>query len=111
MSSSTTTGLPGATSKASSHATPYGLPPDHQEKDPNSVKSFRSIWDELVEFRPYLTVKTLETNKKGFAELSSGKIWKQLGALGIKKVGRVDRKADSDNQYSYSRGFQPAPRM
>ena len=96
MSSSTTTGRSGATSKASSHATPHGLTPDHQEKDPNSVKSFRSIWDEPVGFSPYLTVKTtLETNKKGFAELSSGKIWKQLGALGIKKVGRVDRKADS----------------
>ena len=61
-----------------------------------SSQPFQSIWDKPKSFNPYLTMKPI--NKKdlsSFADLSSGKIWKQLKTLRVNKIGRVDRTADS----------------
>ena len=95
-----------ATVKASTHANPPGLPPDHQETDPKlkikngtadlSPDHLASIWAIPKKYDPYLTVKPVnDSDKKQFAELSSGKIWKQLSNLEVKSVGRIDRKTDS----------------
>ena len=61
-----------------------------------SSQPFQSIWDKPKSFIRYLTIRPI--NKKdlsSFADLSSGKIWKQLKTLRVNKIGIVDRTADS----------------
>ena len=61
-----------------------------------SSQPFQSIWDKPKSFNPYLTMKPIDKKDlSSFADLSSGKIWKQLKTLRVNKIGRVDRTADS----------------
>ena len=103
-----------ASSNPPACAATHGLPPVSREEDPTKSNKkpnkkndnkregmganaalFQSVWDKPKSFIPYLSIKPIKEDLKRLADLSSGKIWKQLKTLRVKTIGRIDRTADS----------------